>query len=122
NYLLVTSKLGDIYFEYSSPEPIYFPYINIVAKDCRLNPGNIGPQDNYIIFNDKSYDMDKVNKCAMESLARGYNKFGIMGEKCIPMSECDYTSFKSMETSNNCRFGEGCDTCVSGYIIGAEYS
>lgn len=123
NYLLVTSKLGDVYYEIISPNPIYFPYINIIKKECRINPGNIKYPDQYIIFNDKSYDVDKMTKCSMEANIRGYNKFGIVNDYCVPMSDDEYNNnFKTMRLSHNCIMEEGGDNYMTGYEMETIYS
>lgn len=119
NYLLITSKSNSTYYELSSPEPIYFPSIDINFEDCRTNPGNVLYPEKYILFDDKTYDNDKINKCAMEALMRQYNKFGIIDNYCLPMSDNDYMYYKQMNKSNKCIFGEGKNVAnaVSGYII-----
>lgn len=118
NYLLLTSILGDIYYEDIGPEPLYFPYVNVIKKDCRINPANIKYPEKYVLFNDKSYDTDKMKKCAMESHMRGYDKFGLYKDYCIPMSDDQYyKSFEYMPESENCMFNEGNNNEITGYHI-----
>lgn len=103
NYLLIISKLKDIYYEFISPEPIYFPYFSVVEKKCKINPGNIAYPKDYVIFNDKSYGIDKVLKCAIEAHIRKYNKFGIYRDYCIPMSDEEYEKkYSIMADASNC--------------------
>jgi len=122
NYLLISSKIRDIYYENISPESIYFPYIDIVKKECRMNPGNVKYPEKYIIYNDKTYGIDKIMKCAMEANIREYNKFGILNNYCIPMSDAEYDSFKTMDTSTNCIIEEGGDNYITGYEMDKIYS
>jgi len=117
NYLFVRSS--EMY-ELSSPETIYFPTVDITFEDCRLNPNNILYPKNYVLFSDKTYGKDKLTKCAMETIIRQHNKFGIMDNYCIPMSDNDYLKYKQMAKSDKCVFGEGKNSAdiVSGYVIG----
>ncbi|QKF94071.1 interleukin-like EMT inducer protein [Fadolivirus algeromassiliense] len=123
NYILITSRLGDIYYEDISPESLYFPYINIIKKDCKINPGNIKYPEKYIIFNDKAFDSDKLKKCAMESHIRGYTKFGLYDNYCIPMSDNEYyNSFEIMPDSEKCLMEHGGKNDITGYHIEKIYS
>jgi hypothetical protein len=119
NYMLITSKSGHVHYELYSPEPIYFPSVSIIKEDCRINPENIKYPKEYVIFNDKKYGGDKRTKCAMEAIMRGYNKFGIIGDHCIPMTNVNYSDYKSMQDSDTCIFGEGNvdANSMSGYTI-----
>lgn len=123
NYILVTSKLGDVYYELISPEPVYYPWVNITKKTCKINPGNIKYPEKYIIFNDKTTMPDTLMKCAIESNMRGYGKFGIQGNYCIPMSDNDYyDKFNFMKDVDNCFYGLGGDNSISGYEIMKHYT
>ena len=103
NYLMVVSQLGDIYYEFISPEPIYFPYVSIIEKKCKINPGNLTHFENYVIFNDKSSGLDKVLKCAVETHIRKLNKFGLYKEYCIPMTDKEYNEkYSIMPNASNC--------------------
>ena len=123
NYILLTSMIGDIYYEFLSPEPIYFPYIDIIEKKCKENPGNIKYPLNYIIFNDKSYGQDKILKCAIESHIRDHSKFGIYKDYCIPMTDKEYNDqYSQMPNKTNCLDYMGNKDSVAGYVVNKIYN
>jgi hypothetical protein len=118
NYLLITSPANHIYYEQISPEPLYYPNIDITKKHCKINPGNLQSPNKYIYFNDKTFDLDRVQKCAMETTLRNYTKFGIDQEYCIPMSDKEYnTHYLNMENSTDCVNGVGAAGSLSGYVF-----
>jgi hypothetical protein len=118
NFILITSKVGDIYYEQISPEPIYYPYLDIKKKECKINPRNLNYPTKYLFFNDKTYYDDIVKKCALESNILGLNKFGIANDKCIPITDKEYSNnLKSMANSSDCIMGNGNNNSINIYLI-----
>jgi len=116
NYIFIISSSNNLIYETISPEPVYFPYINITSDECYKNPDNILYPNKYVIFDDKSYDIDNLTKCAIEANIRGLNKFSIFNDKCIPMSDNDYyEKLKYMDKSNECINNTGSNTSITTY-------
>lgn len=121
NYLLITSKNKSIYYEKISREPIYFPEFTVKTNECKANPGNIYYPTNYLVFSEKSYDTDKINKCAFESHVQGYRRFAITKDVCIPLSNENYQGVQSMADSSACYDGEGNFMTLNVYTVDKTY-
>lgn len=116
NYLLIGSKKGDIYYEGLSEDkttPLFFPFINITDSECRVNPATIFPIKNNMFYMEKAPYDEKIIRCAMESAMRGYSRFGVVNNRCVPLSDNDYNKVSRMDSSNDCLFG-GSATNVEG--------
>lgn len=121
NYILITSKLGDIYYETLDQNEVYFPFIQITNKSCRWNSGSIKFPSRYLVYTNR-YD-DNINKCAIESHIKGFSKFGLYGNYCIPMTNKQYNNdYLHMETSNNCLLDSGGTNEISGFEIRKIYN
>jgi len=117
NYLLISSGREAIY-EKMSNDPVYFPYFNIVAKDCRFNSMSIPYPDKYLVYDDKTYDLDRKMKCALETSFRGLTKFGMFMDKCVPMTDAQYDGdFKFMPKSDNCKMEIGDNNSIFGFQL-----
>lgn len=122
NYLLITSKNKSIYYEKISRDPIYFPEFTVKTNECKTNPGNIYYPTDYLVFSEKSYDIDKINKCAFESHVKGYRRFAITKDVCIPLSEENYKGVESMPDSSACYDGEGNFMTLNVYSVDKTYA
>lgn len=105
NFLFI--KFNNNYYEKSSYDTVYYPSVDITNVTCKKNPNNIKYPEKYYIYNDKTYDVDKVNKCALESVLRNTVSFGIIEDNCIPLSKNNYDELAVYEDSDKCVSGEG---------------
>lgn len=118
NYILITSKKGDIYYETASNEPVYFPNPNIISEECYNNPTTLYPKKDYIFYNKGAFIYDAKKSCAMEALIEGNYGFGIINNECVIISSKDYRDkIRAMNRNSKCNNGFGSRHTVSVYTF-----
>jgi hypothetical protein len=117
NYILITNKDRTIYYESVTPTAIYYPSTKINSALCKVNPKNILPPKDYILYNQSSYD--KIIQCLHEKETQ---HFGIDNNYCIPLTPNDYNQIKQMPNADNCVDGIGTDTNIMIYDTTKTYT
>ena len=117
NYILVTNKNNTVYFEVSSPDPIYYPFTLINKTDCRINPKNILPPKKYLLYNNHYYD--NLERCVHESPA---TNFALTTTKCIPLTAEEYNQIQTMPRTDECVMGVGTNISMATYNVTKIYS
>lgn len=117
NYLLITNKDRTIYYESVTPNTIFYPSTKINNALCKVNPKNILPPKDYLLYNQSSYD--KITKCLHE---RETQHFGIDNKYCIPLTPNDYNQIQQMPDADNCIGGIGTDTNIMIYDTTKTYT
>lgn len=117
NYILIGSKLKDIYFETESMDDVYFPNIEMTDYICKPNTAHIKPPKKYYFYRDITSTDDHKIKCALEANRKGYNKFGLERNVCFLINDSEWDSIKNINNSSNCKEGIGSFTSISGYTF-----
>lgn len=107
NYLLIGSKKCDIFYESISDNPVFFPYIKIKDSLCKFNLTGFFPISNNLFYYEKDDYDEKITRCALESAMRDCNKFAIMDDRCIPLSNDAYSKVNLLQDSDQCFNGVG---------------
>jgi hypothetical protein len=115
-YIFIGSKMKDIYFEEYSDKTVFFPYLEIYDQECYTNPANIFPPTSYTFFQESVYMDETKRRCALEAIKKGYTKFGLTNNHCIPISDDDYKNkINSMSSDYKCTDGLGSQEGISIY-------
>jgi cell division protein FtsL len=103
NYMLIGSQNFNIYYETISDDTIYFPYIEVVETLHKQNPmsSTTYPIANNLFYMETVSTDEQITRCAMESVIRGYDKFGIYNNKCIPVNNTTYNNIKSFTSDSS---------------------
>lgn len=117
NYILITNKDRTIYYESVTPNTIYYPSTKINSALCKVNPKNILPPKDYVLYNQSSYD--KIVRCLHEKETQ---YFGIDNNYCIPLNPIEYNQIKQMPNADNCADGVGTDKNIMIYDTTKTYT
>ena len=119
NYIFIGNKNNsNIYYERLSNDPAYFPFIEIIKKECRFSSRNDYPPEKYLQFREKTYDINAIMKCSQQANMKGMTKFSLTENTCIPMSDKQWEiDFKNMPSSAECLDDYGTDKSIMGYAV-----
>lgn len=85
NYILIGTKSGGVCYEKVSEEPVLYPHINITDAMCVFNPISLVPPKKYLFWT-MSPNEESIRRCALEAKAMNFDRFGLIGNYCIPIS------------------------------------
>ena len=107
NFIFIGSRKGDINYKVVSNNTVFFPHIELNTQECKYNPMSIYAPKNYLFFTELVDNDEFKTRCGMEANIRGLNKFSIVDDKCIPLTETDYETILLSKNSDQCFNGVG---------------